>query len=130
MPSVRLFLACRAVEEHGEIVHAEPPVEAIERGDFEGGRIVLWVATGVDGHVVAAAAAAQEGIGRAEAASAAKPAAPARKRTRRKATATPEPEAGGARRAGRGGACGARRRGSRAGRPCAWTPSGSTCSCT
>ena len=63
MPSVRLFLAVRALEELGDIVHATPEVEAIERGEIAAGAPVeIWIGTAGEIDTVVAALAALEGL--------------------------------------------------------------------
>jgi two-component system, chemotaxis family, sensor kinase CheA len=79
MPSVRAFLAVRRAEEHGDVIHAEPAVEVIERGELEVETIVLWLTTTDDADVVRATVLESEGIGGCEVAEATAdaPAAPA-----------------------------------------------------
>jgi two-component system chemotaxis sensor kinase CheA len=63
MPSVRAFLAVRRVEEHGDVIHSEPAVEVIERGELESETIVLWLTSTDDADVVRATVLEAEGIG-------------------------------------------------------------------
>jgi two-component system chemotaxis sensor kinase CheA len=63
MPGVRAYLAVRKAEEHGELVHCEPDVGVIERGEIETTEILVWVATADDLDAIAATVMTQEGIG-------------------------------------------------------------------
>jgi two-component system chemotaxis sensor kinase CheA len=62
MPSVRLFLACRALEERGELIGAEPPLDAVERGEIGDGSILLWLATSDEEPALRAALEQVEGV--------------------------------------------------------------------
>ena len=133
MPGVRAFLALRRVEDFGDVVHAVPSADAIERGDIDGHSLLLWVATDAETDAIAEAVGAVEGVGSCTAAktadeeAAAAPPAPVTdtavavesRPTSPPSTARPPRRPPRRRRARR-----------RRPRPCASRPTGSTCSCT
>ena len=45
MPSVRVFLACQALAEHGVVVEATPTIAQIERAEAEPGEVTIVLAT-------------------------------------------------------------------------------------
>jgi two-component system chemotaxis sensor kinase CheA len=63
MPGVRAFLVLRRVEDFGDVVHAVPSADAIERGDIDGHSLLLWVATDAETDGIVEAVGAVEGVG-------------------------------------------------------------------
>jgi two-component system, chemotaxis family, sensor kinase CheA len=62
MPGVRAYLAVRAVEEHGDIVHCEPAYDVVERGEIDGATIEIWLATSVEQEQIASSVRGVEGV--------------------------------------------------------------------
>ena len=88
MPSVRLYLALRALEEHGEIVECDPPLAAVEAGETAAIAATAWLATASDAEPLRAVLAAQEGVASAEVVPirASAPAGPAKRAAKKPAT--------------------------------------------
>jgi two-component system, chemotaxis family, sensor kinase CheA len=63
MPGVRAFLALRCVEDFGDVIHATPAPDAIERGELDGAEIVLWVATDAEPAAIEESVRGVEGVG-------------------------------------------------------------------
>jgi two-component system, chemotaxis family, sensor kinase CheA len=62
MPGVRAYLAVRAAEEHGDIVHCDPAYDVVERGEIDGTTIDIWLATAADDQQIASSVRGVEGV--------------------------------------------------------------------